>query len=608
MNSPVNIVTAILSPFKILYKILPTASRKGLLLVLFSSLITAIFETLSVASIFPFMAIVMDPSILSKYHWIDYLLKALNIKTENGAIIGAGVLTITVLAIGNLITATNLWIQTHYLALARRELSFELFAGYMYSPYAFHLNRDASSLNRVINGDVESALGGFLASLLGVISKGLSGIVLISLIVIVDPIVAFGAILVLGCGYLLVYKIIRKKQILLGAKMVDASLSVGRTTLEGLHGIKELRVLGRESASINEYKKSFSVLTLTQASNQLAAASPRYVIEVLAFAGIIAVTLTFVLKGEGTSSIPSLALYALAGNRLVPIFQQFFAAAVTIKYHTRAVESLDLDLTYLRSRGVRSESNHNDKFTFDKEIKLTDLSFKYPGADQPSLNKISLSILRNQSVGLVGRTGSGKTTLVDLILGLFPPTQGLISIDGIRLDESNDRNWRKCVGYVPQNVFLTNASIINNIAFGIPEHLIDKSSVFHAAKMAQAEEFINKLPEGYDTVVGERGIKLSGGQRQRLGIARALYHNPRVLVFDEATSALDGLTEDAVMEAIKTLSAERTIILIAHRLRTVQACDRIIMLEDGSIVADGNYNDLLNRSNKFFKLVNGVEK
>ena len=603
-----NIVTAILSPFKILYKILPTASRKGLSLVLFSSLITAFFETLSVASIFPFMAIVMDPSILSKYHWIDYVLKALNIKTEHGAIIGAGVLTITVLAIGNLITATNLWIQTHYLALARRELSFELFSGYMYSPYTFHLNRDASSLSRVINGDVESALGGFLASLLGVISKGLSGIVLISLIVIVDPFVAFGAILILGCGYLFVYKLIRKKQVLLGAKMVDASLRVGRTTLEGLHGIKELRVLGRESASINEYKKSFSVLTLTQASNQLAAALPRYVIEVLAFAGIIIVTLTFVLKGEGTSAIPSLALYALAGLRLVPIFQQFFAAAITIKYHTKAVDSLDLDLSYLRAESFSSENNRDEKFTFDKEIKLNDLSFKYPSSDQPTLNKVSLSILRNQSIGLVGRTGSGKTTLVDLILGLFPPTQGLISIDGINLNASNDRNWRKCVGYVPQNVFLTNASITHNIAFGVPEQFIDKSAVFHAAKMAQAEEFINKLPDGYDTIVGERGIKLSGGQRQRLGIARALYHKPSVLVFDEATSALDGLTEDAVMEAIKTLSAERTIILIAHRLRTVQACDRIIMLEAGSIIADGNYDHLLKNSSEFFKLVNGVEK
>jgi ABC-type branched-subunit amino acid transport system ATPase component len=554
------------------------------------------------------MAIVMDPSILSKYHWIDYVLKALNIKTEHGAIIGAGVLTITVLAIGNLITATNLWIQTHYLALARRELSFELFSGYMYSPYTFHLNRDASSLSRVINGDVESALGGFLASLLGVISKGLSGIVLISLIVIVDPFVAFGAILILGCGYLFVYKLIRKKQVLLGAKMVDASLRVGRTTLEGLHGIKELRVLGRESASINEYKKSFSVLTLTQASNQLAAALPRYVIEVLAFAGIIIVTLTFVLKGEGTSAIPSLALYALAGLRLVPIFQQFFAAAITIKYHTKAVDSLDLDLSYLRAESFSSENNRDEKFTFDKEIKLNDLSFKYPSSDQPTLNKVSLSILRNQSIGLVGRTGSGKTTLVDLILGLFPPTQGLISIDGINLNASNDRNWRKCVGYVPQNVFLTNASITHNIAFGVPEQFIDKSAVFHAAKMAQAEEFINKLPDGYDTIVGERGIKLSGGQRQRLGIARALYHKPSVLVFDEATSALDGLTEDAVMEAIKTLSAERTIILIAHRLRTVQACDRIIMLEAGSIIADGNYDHLLKNSSEFFKLVNGVEK
>jgi ABC-type multidrug transport system fused ATPase/permease subunit len=605
----VSIVSGVLEPFKRLYKILPVTSKRGLTLVVIVSLVASLFETASVASILPFMAIVMDPSILTEYRWAEELLTSLGLHTQQAAIIAAGVLTVLVLGIGNVVTAANLWLQTRYLASARRDLATELFTGYLYLPYSFHIQRDTSSLGRVLGGDVESAIGGFLASLLSVISKGLSGIVLITLIVVVDPLVALGTVLVLGCGYMLVYRLIRIKQVTLGAKMVQASTTVGRTALEGLSGIKELRVLGRENASTVEYNKSMTELMATQASNSLASAMPRYVIEVFAYAGIVAVTLAFVLKGEGTAAIPSLALYALAGNRLVPIFQQLFAAAITIKYHTRAVESLEADLAIVRNRQTNTDENEISALAFKTQIQLTGLSFKYPNADRLALNNITLTIPQNQSIGLVGKTGSGKTTLADVLLGLYPPASGEIKIDGVALNSQNERAWRKRVGYVPQTVFLTNASIEKNIALGMAEEQIDSEAVRRAARMAQAEEFINQLPDGYGTIVGERGVKLSGGQRQRLGIARALYHNPDVLVFDEATSALDGMTEDAVMQAVQDLSQERTMILIAHRLRTVQACDRIVMLDSGVIVADGPYEELVSTSELFRRLAgNGLRE
>ena len=595
-----NIVNTVLTPFRQLYVILPSRSRRGLIVVVLISLLSALFETASVASILPFMAIVMDPAIITRYEWVAKFVAALGIESQQGAVIAAGALTVCVLALGNAVSATNLWVQTRYIARARQALSSELFSGFLHQPYAFHVQRDTASLSRVLGSDVESALGGFLASLLGVVAKGLSGIVLISFIVLVDPIVALGTVLLLGGGYMFIYRLIRVRQSRLGAKMVESSVALGRATLEGFAGIKELRVLGREHSSTKAYNGALETLVKTQASNLLAAALPRYVIEVMAYAGIVAVTLAFVLKGEGATAIPSLALYALAGNRLVPIFQQFFASAITIKYHTKAVVALTADLALVRQTpklpSVRTETA---PLAFQNRLELANVTFTYPTAQKPALNAVSLSISKNQSIGFVGRTGSGKTTLADLILGLYSPDSGQISVDGIVLSADNERAWRQRVGYVPQSVFLTNASIEQNIALGVAEEAINHDSVLRAAKMAQADEFIAQLPDGYGTVVGERGVKLSGGQRQRLGIARALYHHPDVLVFDEATSALDGMTEDAVMEAVQRLSKQCTMILIAHRLRTIQACDRIIMLEAGRIIADGGYDDLLTNSQPF---------
>lgn len=600
------LIASILRPFLRLYAILPLSIRKRLPIVVMVSLVSAIFETVSVASILPFMAIVMDPGVISNYPWIKNILVLFGIQTQQAEIITAGILTICVLALGNAVSAFNLWVQTKFISAARRELASELFDGYMHLPYSFHIQRDTASLTRVLGGDVESALNGFLASLLNVISRLFTGTVLLCLIIAIDPFVAMGAVFVLGGGYLIVYRLIRVKQSQLGAKMVESSTKLGRTGIEALAGVKELRVLGREITPAKMHRDALAVLTKTAASNVLATATPRYVIEVFAYAGIVAVTLVLVLKGEVAAAMPTLALYALAGNRLAPTFQQLFAAAITIQYHTKAVESLEADLSLVRNNPSVLEGKDLSPLKFNSEINLKKLSFMYPGAKRPALNNIDLSIKQNQSIGLVGRTGSGKTTLADILLGLYPPTNGLISVDGIPLTITNERAWRKRVGYVPQHVFLTNGSVTQNIALGVPKSEIDYSAVEQAAQMAQAVEFIEQLSEKYETVVGERGVKLSGGQRQRLGIARALYHNPDVLIFDEATSALDGMTEDAVMHAVQTLSADRTMILIAHRLRTVQACDRIIMLERGQIVADGPYNELMQTSENFKKLAGQI--
>ena len=592
----------VFGPFRRLYAILPESSKKGLFWVALISLITALFETVSVASILPFMALVMDPSIMDQYPAVKQLMSTIGIQSKQAELIAAGLLTIAVLGIGNGISATNLWVQTKYLAKTRRALAAELFAGYMRLPYSFHIQRDAASLLRVIGGDVDSALSGFLASLLLVVGKGLSALILIALIVTVNPLVALGSVLVLGGAYLIVYRIIRAKQSELGAKMVNASIVLGRTATEGLAGVKELRILGREVTASDQYSNTIKILTETNTSNIVATALPRYVIEIFAYAGIVAVTLVLVLKGDAAEAMPSLALYALAGNRLVPTFQQLFAGAITIQYHTHAVDSLEADLKTVRTAQFVDLTLEAPPMAFKREISLKKVGFKYPTANRNALTDITLTIPQNQSVGLVGKTGSGKTTLADILLGLYPANEGTITIDHVPLTEENERAWRQRVGYVPQNVFLTNATIAQNIALGIPKELINHDDVARAAKMAQAQEFIDQLPDGFDTMVGERGVKLSGGQKQRLGIARALYHNPDVLVFDEATSALDGMTEDAVMEAVQSLSSDRTMILIAHRLRTIQACDRILMLDAGRIVADGKYDDLMATSEAFQKL------
>ena len=313
-----------------------------------------------------------------------------------------------------------------------------------------------------------------------------------------------------------------------------------------------------------------------------------------------------------SKTLPVLALYALTGYRLMPAFQQIFQSILTIRFNWPSVV---LVADELKNEEIKTASallstaseGGVAAMQFTDSLAISGVTFTYPGAHSPALDQVSLNVRKNTSVGLVGSTGSGKTTLVDIILGLFDPDRGALLVDGVPLDGKRVASWQANLGYVPQQIYLTDDSIARNIAFGIERELVDMARVRSAAKIAHLDQFItSSLPSGYDTVVGERGVRLSGGQRQRIGIARALYHDPAVLVLDEATSALDGITENAIVEAIRELSHEKTIITIAHRLSTVQECDVIYLLEGGRIVDQGQYEELLTRSPRFREMAKVV--
>jgi ATP-binding cassette, subfamily B, bacterial PglK len=588
-----------------LLALLPRAERRAGLGVLAVSLLTALFETAGVASILPFMAVVMDPEVLDRAGPISSALRALGAETPRQATIIVGAATIALIGMGNAAAATNIWVQERFLARVQTVLITELFRGYMRQPYLFHTQRDAASLTKVMFADVGQAVHGFLNPIVFAISKGLIAILLLGLVVAQNVMVAMGTALLMGGSYWLIYRLVRNRQVRLGEELSSTAVERHRTGLEGLGGVKELRVLGREGESLGVFERASRRNAQVQAVHAMMSRLPRHLIEVVAFGGVVGITLALLAVGDVRTAVPALALYAFAGYRLMPALQQVYAGAVALRFNHASVASLEADLDMLRSgAGHLTETLPADGIDetplhFRQVLELRNVTFRYPGVKKPALSAVSIKVHRRESIGLVGRTGAGKTTLADLLLGLYPPSEGELLVDGVCIDNTNVRSWRSRVGYVPQSVFLANASIAQNIAFGLSIHQIDRDAVERAARMAQADEFISELPQGYDTLVGERGVRLSGGQRQRLGIARALYHDPDVLVFDEATSALDGMTEDMVMDAVRSLSRGRTVILIAHRLRTVEACDRILMLEEGNVIADGPYEELARNSKPF---------
>lgn len=595
------------SLLKILADLFPGRERVRLGWVLAMSTLAAFAEVIGVASILPFMALVLDPAAITKYPAILSIARAFGAKTTVDAIVVLGIGIVLIVAAGNAVSALNVFVQERFAALTKARLATVLFEGYLRQPMGFHVRRDAPSLLKVVLNDTLLVMGAVISPILLSVSRGILAIATLLLLVAQNPLLALLVGTVLCSTYLGVFYMIRTRERRIARECDYFNLERQRISQEGLGGVKELQVLGREQPTIERFAVAARRAALAESSSRIAGLLPRHVLEAVTFGGILLMTL-FLLTRSGQSAptvIPVLALYAFAGYRLLPALQQVFSAAVSVRFNLPVLRGLHHDLVtvQLPERPVAEVPNEVADIHLRRELRVTDVSFSYDGASCRALDRIDLVIPAKQSIGLVGRTGAGKTTLADLILGLYPPDVGVIEVDGTKLLGPSLARWRNRVGYVPQSVFLANATIAQNIAFGLRQEEIDPVAYREAARLAQAEEFIDALPEGFATIVGERGVKLSGGQRQRLGIARALYHQPEVLVFDEATSALDGLTENAVMDAIGALRGHRTVILIAHRLKTVQACDRIIMLQAGKIVADGSYDYLLTDSKIFREFV-----
>ncbi|MEQ9108010.1 MAG: ABC transporter ATP-binding protein [Limnobacter sp.] len=563
-------------------------------------LIMALLEVIGVASIMPFIAVLANPQLIETNATLSAVYGGLGFTDPQNYLFFLGVLVFILLVVSLGVKAITTYAQLRFTLMREYSLGKRLIEGYLRQPYTWFLNHHSADLGKNILSEVSIVIGQGMMPLMTLIAQGTVVLALISLLVIVDPWLALSVGLVLGLSYGVIFKVMSGFLRRIGSERVKANKDRFTAVSEAFGAAKEVKVGGLEQAYIRRFAEPAETYARNHASAQAVAQLPRYVIEAIAFGGMLLVLLYLMAQSEDLSNaLPIISLYVFAGYRLLPALQQIYWSLSQLKFSSSALEAMHEDLLSLAPG--EDEDRAIEPLKFNHEIQLDGINFYYPNADLPALNEINMSIRAHSTIGLVGYTGSGKTTTVDIILGLLEPQQGRMIIDGNPINHSNRRQWQKVIGYVPQHIYLTDDSVAANIAFGVshPEE-INNSAVERAAKIVNLHNFVtNDLPEGYATKIGERGVRLSGGQRQRIGIARALYKSPQLLILDEATSALDNLTEQAVMDAVNNLGHELTIVMIAHRLSTVRQCDQIYLLDKGRIKAHGTYEELVQNNSLF---------
>ena len=411
--------------------------------------------------------------------------------------------------------------------------------------------------------------------------------------------------LVLGGAYTAVYLGVRNYLSRMGHERLAGNRERFKTIQEVLSGIKEVKVNGLETAYLQKFRAAADRVARRKATNNIIGQLPRQVFEAVTLGGMLIVLMMMLARSQDDISkvVAIVGLYSFAGLRLLPALQIIYLSLTKITFGRAGLDALHADLTMTSAQNAAARSRDTAPLPLRERLELRDVTYAYPGSSRSALVDVTLSIPARTTVGFVGATGAGKTTIVDVILGLLGPLQGEVLVDGTPIGRDNVRAWQRTIGYVPQHIFLADDTVAANIAFGVPPHKIDMRTVKDAARYAELHAFVTEeLPQGYETAIGERGVRLSGGQRQRVAIARALYHDPDVLILDEATSSLDNLTEEAVMDALHNLAHVKTILLIAHRLSTVRACDRIFLLAHGRLEAFGTFDELLTHNAGFKKL------
>ena len=574
-----------------IHSILTPAERKRTLVLLCLMSIGMVLETMSVGALFPVMLIMGQNDAIMHHPRAQPVLEFLGNPTQIQMIVGAMAGLVGIYLIKNLFLAFLAWRQVRIITGIRVSLAERLFSAYMRQPYTFHLQRNSSMLgfnmgqSGIFATAIQTAMTIFTDSL---VLFGISALLLFA-----APLGALIAVLVLGVAvwsfhYSTRARITRWSK----AGQYHDALS-GQHMTQGFGGVKDVKLLGRENNFLEKYKLHNAQGARMAGSQAILQQIPRLWLELLALVGLTILVLSMVAQGVSVDRIvPTLALFAAGVYRLTPAATRLLAGVQAIRYTLPSV-----DLLYEEVKLIVAESGANQETTsvasaLQTEICLSNLSYCYPSAATPALNNVSITVKKGESVGFIGPSGSGKSTLVDIILGLLPPSDGQVMVDGQDI-QKNLRAWQNQIGYVPQAIYLTDDTLRHNVAFGLSDEEIDDAAIRRAIKDAQLEEFVASLPKGVETMVGERGVRLSGGQRQRIGIARAMYHDPSVLVLDEATSALDTATEQGVMQAVTALRGGKTILIVAHRLSTVEHCDRLYRLEHGRLVAEGTPAEML---------------
>lgn len=556
-------------------------------LILFSSLA----ELVSLGSVIPFLAAMASPVNVFEHSMASSFIRLFHIESPDQMLLPLAILFASAAIVAALVRILLLWVGTRLAFAVGADISFEIYQRTLHQPYAVHISRNSGEVISGITAKSQAVIYGGLMPSLQLASAIVTLIAIVSGLIAVDPQVALVTLFGFGAVYGGLVFVSRRRLVNNGIQIAIESTRVLKCLQEGLGGIRDVLLDGSQSAYCNSYRKADLPLRRSQGNNQFISTSPRYAMEAIGLVVISALSYYLVRTPAGLEkALPLLGVLALGAQRMLPSLQQAFAAWSGIKGNQASVQDA---INLLEQPMPRTELESSASFAFCREIQLCAVSFSYQLASPNVLKGVDLTIRKGERVGIIGVTGSGKSTLIDILMGLLEPSEGMLKVDGAKINSSMLRSWQSHIAHVPQVIYLADTSVEENIAFGISPETIDRDRVREAARQAQIADFIESMQDGYRSRVGERGVRLSGGQRQRIGIARALYKRADVIIFDEATSSLDNETEKFVMDAIDTLNSDLTVIVIAHRLSTLRNCDRIIELRDGRVLRAGTYDNIV---------------
>ena len=582
--------------FKKLFFLLTPKEKKRIWILLLMITIVAFLDMVGVASILPFIAVLSNPELIETNIMLKSFYEILfkfGVDTYQEFIFLLGIIVFSLLVISLSLKSVTIYIQVKFVQMLEYSIGKRLLAIYLDQPYSWFLNYHSSDGEKTILSEVQQLINDGMFSLVELIAKGMVVIALVFLLIFANPKLTLLICFILISSYIFIYFILRKYLKHIGEERLKNNELRFKIISEAFGAIKEIKVRGTEESYINSFSNSAKIYAHTQALSKAISLLPRFFLEAIAFGGALLLMLYIMSQsGSFNDTLPILSLYIFAGYRLMPALQQMYASFSNITYVGPSIDKVFNDLVNLK---LLKKDEDIKPILLNNELTLHNVNFTYPNSSKLSLKDININIPAQAKVGFIGKTGCGKTTLIDIVLGILRPQKGSIIVDKKIISNSNLRSWQKSIGYVPQNIYLSDDTIAANIAFGLKE--INLKLIEKVSKIANLDTFVKKdLPNQYNTIIGERGIRLSGGQRQRIGIARALYHNPQILILDEATSALDNQTEIAVTEALNNLSKTMTIIIIAHRLSTLKNCDKIYLLDEGQIISEGSFENFVSNN------------
>jgi ABC-type multidrug transport system fused ATPase/permease subunit len=590
--------------FRKILALLDRNEKKQALLIMFLILIMTVFDMIGIASIVPFVTLLTNTQLIETNYFLKELFlssKVMGVSNIQEFLILVGFIVFFLLIISLSLRAFTTFVQTKFILMREQTIGVKLIEGYLGQPYSWFLNKDSSELGKSVLSEVNQVILNTFNPIMNIIVQGAIVFGMLTILIIIDYELALGIFSILSLTYIFIFLILKNYLSKLGTNRLKANSLRFNSLTEVFGAIKEAKISGLERVYISLFSKSAKIFASSHLAAQVIGILPRYLIEAVAFGGMI-IMIIFLMYNDGNflNILPIIALYAFAGYRLMPALQQIYTAITQLRFSGPALDVLHKDITDLSINS--SEVINSPKIFLKHCITLENIYFKYPGSSKNALNKINIEIPALSKIGITGKTGSGKTTIVDIILGLLEINNGgLLKVDNNEINKNNIRSWQKTIGYVPQKIFLSNNSIEANIAFGVKNEDINIKQIIKVSKIANLHDFVtNELPKAYKTYVGENGIRLSGGQKQRIGIARALYKNPQLLVLDEATNSLDNLTERLILKNIDDLSEKLSTILITHRLSSLKNCNKIFLIEKGELIDTGTF-DYLEKNNRMFK-------